>query len=310
MPVLPIRDVARASAWPFACTGDRSITLPSVTTALRHRQGLRGAYHIYGMYNVLFHVILFAYLLASLFFWLSMGLRQRWFFHLAHALLGCGFALQTLILGYRLYVQTLPWWGEMATSLGLLSWAIVVVYLAALWRYRIAALGSFVVPLAFLAAAAAGVPVTAPVRLPLAVQHVWLGLHIILALLGYAALTLMFCTGVMYLIQEHQLKSKRSGAWYHFLPSLTLLDELNAKALLLGFPFLTQGIVTGSVWANYTYGSYLHWSLTSLPLLLAWCIYALLLGGRQTLGWQGTKAARATVGGFVVVLASYFVHTL
>jgi ABC-type transport system involved in cytochrome c biogenesis permease subunit len=262
------------------------------------------------MYNVLFHVILFAYLLASLFFWLSMGLRQRWFFHLAHGLLGCGFALQTLILGYRLYVQTFPWWGEMATSLGLLSWAIVAVYLAAVWRYRIAALGSFIVPLAFLAAAAAGVPVTTPVRLPLAVQHVWLGLHIILALLGYAALTLMFCTGVMYLIQERQLKSKRPGAWYHSLPSLTLLDELNAKALLLGFPFLTQGIITGSVWAKYTYGSYLHWSLTSLPLLLAWFIYALLLGGRQTLGWQGTKAARATVGGFVVVLASYFVHTL
>ena len=74
----------------------------------------------------------------------------------------------------------------------------------------------------------------------------------------------------MYLIQERQLKSKRPGAWYHYLPSLTLLDELNAKALLLGFPFLTQGIVTGSVWAKYTYGSYLDWNLTSLPLLLAW----------------------------------------
>jgi len=39
-------------------------------------------------------------------------------------------------------------------------------------------------------------------------------------------------------------------------------------------------------------------------------MYALLLGGRRTLGWQGIKAARATVGGFIVVLASYFVHTL
>jgi ABC-type transport system involved in cytochrome c biogenesis permease subunit len=262
------------------------------------------------MDNVLFHVILFAYLLTSLLFWLYMGLRQRWIFHLAHALLGGGFGLQTLILGYNLYVRTFPLWGEVATSLGFLSWAIIAVYLAAVWRYRIEALGSFIVPLAFLAAASAGIPVTTPIRLPLAVQHVWLGLHIVLALLGYAAFTLMFCAGVMYLIQERQLKSKRPGAWYHYLPSLTLLDELNAKALLLGFPFLTQGIVTGSVWAKYTYGSYLHWNLTSLPLLLAWCIYALLLGGRRTLGWQGIKAARATVGGFIVVLASYFVHTL
>ena len=46
------------------------------------------------------------------------------------------------------------------------------------------------------------------------------------------------------------------------------------------------------------------------PSALAWFMYALLLGGRRTLGWQGIKAARATVGGFIVVLASYFVHTL
>src|SRR5262249_6104793 len=143
------------------------------------------------MYNVFFHVILFAYLLASLLFWLYMGLRQRWIFRLAQTLLGGGFGLQTFILGSNLYIRTLPLWGEGATSLGLLSWAIIAVYLAAVWRYRIEALGSFIVPLAFLAAASAGVPMTTPVRLPLAVQHVWLGLPIVLALLGYAALSLM-----------------------------------------------------------------------------------------------------------------------
>ena len=37
---------------------------------------------------------------------------------------------------------------------------------------------------------------------------------------------------------------------------------------------------------------------------------AALLGGRYTLGWQGKKAAGAAVVGFLVVLASYFVHTL
>ena len=262
------------------------------------------------MYTVLFHVILLAYLLASLLFWLAMGLQQRWLFRLASGLLGGGFGLQTAVLGYRLSRQMFLWWGDVATSLELLSWAIIAVYLAVIWRYRIEALAAFIVPLAFLAAASAGMPVTTPARFPLAVQHVWLGLHIVLALLGYAALTLTFCTGVMYLIQEHQLKSKRPGAWYHNLPSLTLLDDLNAKALLLGFPLLTQGIITGSVWAKYVYGAYLHWSLTSLPLLLAWFMYALLLGGRRVLGWQGRKAARATVGGFIVVLVSYFVHTL
>src|SRR4029453_2232588 len=139
------------------------------------------------MYNVLFHVILFAYRLASLLFWLYMGLRQRWIFHLAHALLVGGFGLQTFTLGYNLYIRTLPLWGEGATSLGLLSWAIILVYLAAVWCYRIEALGAFIVPLAFLAAASAGVPVTTPVQLPLAVQHVGLGFTFFLDTAGHPA---------------------------------------------------------------------------------------------------------------------------
>ncbi|MGE3541350.1 MAG: inner membrane protein YpjD [Candidatus Tectimicrobiota bacterium] len=262
------------------------------------------------MNNVLFHTILLAYLLASLLFWLALGLQQRWTSRAASALLGGGFCLQSFFLGYSFYQQSLPWWEGAAPALGLLSWALVAMYIATVWRYRITALGAFLIPLAFMTAAAAGIPVSSAERFPAAAQYLWLSLHIVLALLGYAALALTFCTGMMYVIQERQLKSKRPGTWYHHLPSLTLLDDLNARALFLGFPLLTQGIITGSVWAKYVHGSYFQWSLTSLPLLIAWLMYAVLLGGRQALGWQGAKAARAAIGGFVIILASYFVHTL
>ena len=262
------------------------------------------------MNSLFFHVVLLAYLLASLTFWFHLGLRRRWIYQLASGLLAGGFVLQTLLLGYRLWTQTFLSWDHVYAYLGLLSWAIIAVYLITVWRYPIDALGAFIVPLAFLAAAVSGVPEIIPTTLPTAFRNLWLGIHIFMALLGYAALTLMFCAGVMYLMQENQLKSKRPGALYYRLPSLSLLDDLNGRALILGFPLLTQGIVTGSVWAKYLHGSYLHWSLTSLPLLLAWLMYALLLAGRFALGWRGKKAAFAAVGGFVVVLVSYFVHAL
>jgi cytochrome c-type biogenesis protein CcsB len=259
---------------------------------------------------MLFHTVLLAYLFASLVFWLVLGWRQRWLLRIAHILLGVGGGLQTLLLGSRLLAYPSQLWGDVYTSMGLLSWAIVVVYFIAWWRYRIDALGAFVMPLSFLAAAYAGASVTMTEALSPAFQHLWLVVHVFLAILGYAALTLAFCAGVMYLIQDQQLKSKHPGTLYHRLPSLNILDELNARALFLGFPLLTQGIITGSVWAKYVSGSYLHWNLKSLPLLLAWMIYALLLGGRYTLGWQGKKAAFAAMAGFLVVLASYFMHTL
>jgi cytochrome c-type biogenesis protein CcsB len=257
-----------------------------------------------------FHSILLAYLFASLAFWLALGLRQHWLLRVAHGFLGVGWGLQTLLLIYRLLTQASPFWEDIYASMGLLAWAMVVMYLMAWWRYHIEALGAFIMPLAFLAIAYSGVPTTTTAELPAAFQHLWLGVHIFLAVLGYAALALTFCAGVMYLIQERQLKSKQPGTLYHRLPSLKVLDELNARALFIGFPLLTQGIITGSVWAKYVRGSYLNWSLKSLPLLFAWAIYALLLGGRYTLGWQGKTAASAAVAGFLVVLALYFVHTL
>lgn len=262
------------------------------------------------MSNIVFHLILLAYLAASLVFWLHLGLRQRWLFRLATGCLGSGLTLQTGFLAYRLSVQPSLLWSDLSTSLGMLSWAITMAYLVAVRRYHMDALGPFVVPFAFLASASSGVSTVTADPVPIALQHLWLGMHIVLALLGYAALTLTFGAGIMYLIQERQLKSRHPGVWWQRLPSLSLLDELGARALLLGFPLLTQGIITGSIWAEYTYGSYLRWSLTSVPLLLGWLIYGFLLGGRRLLGWQGKKAAYATVGGFIIVLASYFVHTL
>ena len=264
----------------------------------------------HNMNSVFFHGILLTYLFATLLLWFHLGLRQPQLFWVANGLLGVGCGLQTLLLGYRLLTQPGYFWGDVYASIGLLAWAIIIGYGLAWWRYRIEALGSFMVPLAFLAVVYSGVPTTTTEPMLPALQHLLLAVHIFLAVLGYAALALTFCAGVMYLLQERQLKAKHAGMLYHRLPSLRVLDELNAWALVLGLPLFTQGVITGSIWAKYARGSYLNWRLTSVPLLLAWALYALLVGGRYALGWQGKKAAVVAVTGFLLVLALYFVHTL
>ncbi|ETX02771.1 MAG: hypothetical protein ETSY1_02370 [Candidatus Entotheonella factor] len=259
------------------------------------------------MNSILFHVVLLAYLLATLGFWCYFGVRQAVLFRVAHGLVYVGLIFQTVLLAQRLWTPMV--WSSVSASLALLAWAIGIGYIVAWWRYRIEALGSFMLPLAFFAVVLSSVPAEAVLPLPSSLQRLLLVVHIVLAVLGYAALALTFCAGVMYLIQERQLKSKQPGMWSNRLPSLWVLDEMNAKALALGLPLLTQGVITGSVWAKAMRGSYLSWSMTSLPLLLALALYVLLLGGRYTLGWQGKKAAFAAVTGFLLVLVSYVVHT-
>ena len=48
--------------------------------------------------------------------------------------------------------------------------------------------------------------------------------------------------GVMYLIQERQLKRKKLGALFHRLPNIDVLDELNYRCLTIGFPLPPFGV--------------------------------------------------------------------
>src|SRR5207245_11520545 len=78
-----------------------------------------------------------------------------------------------------------------------------------------------------------------------ALHNVWIPVHVVLALLGIAAFVLNFAGSIMYLLQERQLKARRPGTFYYRLPSLETLDRLTFRALTLGFPFLTVGLILG-----------------------------------------------------------------
>jgi cytochrome c-type biogenesis protein CcsB len=144
-----------------------------------------------------------------------------------------------------------------------------------------------------------------PVQIPLQLRSIWLPIHTTLAFLGEAFLGLAFCGGLMYLIQENQIKNKKWSQFLHRLPSLQTLDDLNYLCLSLGFPFLTLGIITGSIWAEYAWGSYWNWDPKETWSLVTWLIYAALLHGRLTIGWRGRRAAYFLIIGFAVVLFTF-----
>nr|QIZ74072.1 heme attachment to plastid cytochrome c [Stigeoclonium sp. FACHB-2430] len=93
------------------------------------------------------------------------------------------------------------------------------------------------------------------------------------------------------------------------LPSLSLfslsiaknLDNLSYRVLGIGFPLLTIGILSGSVWANEAWGSYWSWDPKETWALLTWLVFAIYLHTRLTKGWQGKKPATIAAFGFIVV---------
>ena len=116
---------------------------------------------------------------------------------------------------------------------------------------------------------------------------------------------LAFAAGIMYLIQERQIKAKKIGAFYHRLPALKVLDDLGYRCLTFGFPLLTLGIITGSVWAESAWGSYWSWDPKETWSLITWFLYAALLHGRLTVGWRGRRAAIFAIVGFAALVFTF-----
>jgi cytochrome c-type biogenesis protein CcsB len=186
------------------------------------------------------------------------------------------------------------------------AWCIVLIFFFLEYRYRLGLLGSFIMPVVFVLMLSSSVLPRKIEPLSPVLQSYWLGIHTVLAFLGDAAFAMAFGIGIMYLIQEHHVKSKHLGGLFDRLPSLQILDEINYRLITLGFPLLTLAIITGAVWAESAWGSYWTWDPKEVWSLITWLVYAAVLHLRLTAGWRGRRAAILAIIGFVIVLFTFF----
>jgi cytochrome c-type biogenesis protein CcsB len=136
-------------------------------------------------------------------------------------------------------------------------------------------------------------------------KSLWLTVHVVTIFMGDALFAIAFLAAVMYLIQERQIKHKKFGSFYSRLPSLATLDAINYQSLVYGFPFLTLGMITGSIYAQYTLGTYWQWDPKEVWSLITWLFYAALLHERLVAGWRGRRAALMSILCFCVLIFTF-----
>jgi cytochrome c-type biogenesis protein CcsB len=224
---------------------------------------------------------------------------------LSPLLLFFGFLLHTAALGVHFLQAGYAGVNQLREAVSFYSWFMVAVYLLIQLKYRLTVLGAIIAPLAFLMTLAAFAFGASSGELPPGLRTYWLPVHVTLAFLGNAVFALAFGVSLIYLLQERQLKHKRISAMMKRFPSLEALDRLNYILLVWGFPLMTLGILTGSIWAGVYWGDYWSWDPRQISSGIAWLFYGALLHGRITAGLRGRKAALLTMTGFVVVIG-YF----
>lgn len=255
-----------------------------------------------------FKITLALYFAGTVIFLGHLGKRNRFLTRLASWVTGTGFAFHSIALVARVAAKGEIPLTNFYEALSFFSWALVLVFLFVEYRYRVPVLGSFILPLALLTLVSAAALPTQIRSLDRVFQNVWVLVHVSLTMLGLVAFTLAFIVGVMYLIQEHLLKSKRFNDLYDELPSLDLLDALNQKSVVLGFPLLTLGMITGAMLSSNIWEAYFSLQPVETLTLVTWLFYFAMLQGRVTVGWRAKKAAYLAILGFIGVVVTVGVN--
>lgn len=264
--------------------------------------------------SMLFNITTISYMVSMLIFFGFLATRNKGVGLAGSLVAYFGFAVQTIAIilrwkeSYDMGHGHAPL-SNLYESVVFFSWTIILIYGIIELKYKYRVIGAFVVPFALLGMAWAQLGLSSGIE-PLvpALQSNWLLYHVITCFLGYAAFAVACGISIMYLLKERHEASSGSapaGGLLSMFPSIKILDDLNYKAIMIGFPLLTLGIVTGAAWANYAWGTYWSWDPKETWSLIVWFIYAAFLHARITRGWVGRRAAILSIIGFAATIFCY-----
>lgn len=209
-----------------------------------------------------------------------------------------GFLLQTSFLYLRGHEVGRCPITNTSEILVFVSWSIALAYLVVGTTYRISLLGVFTAPLVFglqLAGLLWPTPAESAVR---GTPDGWLELHAATSLMAYGVLGLACVAGVMFLVQERQLKMRVPGSIFHLLPPITTLSDAMRRLLWFGVALLTVGILAG-FFVGVPIG---RWK--SGASLMIWVVYSgvLFLWSRNKV--HSHRVAQLCVWAYVLALAT------
>ena len=259
--------------------------------------------------------VTFLYLLCTVLYFNYLAFRSERLGKVAGGLSWATLLIHTAAIlcrwveSYQLGIGHAPL-SNMYESLVFFSWCIAFLYL--LWERKLKSrvLGAFAMPFAFLfiayASLAPGISDRIDPLMP-ALQSNWLHAHVITCFLSYSSFALSCAVSVMYLLKlRKKEKGQKEAGLMALFPSLDALDTLVYKTIVVGFPLLTIGIVTGAAWANYAWGSYWSWDPKETWSLITWFVYAIFLHARFAREWRGKRTAALSIIGFLAVIFTYF----
>ena len=192
----------------------------------------------------------------------------------------------------------------------LLALLIAAAFLLVALLYRTVSFGVFALPLSLLLVLGPAIgPDHWTFHSP-EIRSGWLYLHITALLAAYAALIFSLIANFLYLVQERRLKNKSNVDFLAWLPPLETMERIASGMLLVGFPFMTLGLLAGSLIAQESVGPAYFKDPKVLLSFAMWALYLVMLFVRRQTGLRGRRAVYLSSLTFLVVISVWAANQL
>jgi HemX protein len=250
----------------------------------------------------------FIYLATACFFggfaFAFLALRQGMFrpsrWHLV--VMAAGFICQLIFLEMRgKVIRQCPVTNQFEL-LVFVAWSMVLLYFLIGTAYRWSLLGMFTAPLVLLLQLMA-LLAPDPLATPPAQVNPWNELHKTVSLLSYGAFALSCVAGVMFLVQDRQLKKHQLRTLFYHLPPIHYLHKVLRRLNWFGLILLTLGIL--SAYKVERVGN----THSLVAVYLVWAIYAAIIFYDFTRGMSARKGAIASVLAFIAPIITLWIFS-
>ncbi len=82
-------------------------------------------------------------------------------------------------------------------------------------------------------------------------------------------------------------------------------DRFTWLIFMVGFPFLTAGLIQGALWAQEAWARYWGWDSKEVSALISWLFYVIYLHLRFVAGWRGERAMALLVAGALSIYITF-----
>ena len=107
------------------------------------------------------------------------------------------------------------------------------------------------------------------------------------------------------MLAEAAASGNAVAQWLATLPSLAQLDVIVYRAVAIGLPLISLGIITGAAWAKEAWGAYWQWDPKETAALATWIVYLAYMHLHTRNQWRGLRTNWISVIGFAMAIFCY-----